>query len=79
MLLSVFKEIDVNDKNNSCDDEIFNLKNLEIILNENFPEIEILGLFQTVKDAKLFIKNNSIDLFFEYFNINRKQLQFYIK
>lgn len=46
------------------DDEILNLKNLEIILNENFPEIEILGLFQTVEDAKLFIENNSIDLLF---------------
>lgn len=44
------------------DDEILNLKNLEIILNENFPEIEILGLFQTVEDAKSFIENNPIDL-----------------
>jgi two-component system LytT family response regulator len=46
------------------DDEILNLKNLEIILNENFPEIEILGLFQTVIDAKLFIENNPIHLLF---------------
>ncbi len=46
------------------DDEILNLKNLEIILNENFPEIEILGLFQNVADAKFFILNNSIDLLF---------------
>lgn len=46
------------------DDEILNLKNLEIILNENFPEIEILGLFQNVADAKIFIENNPIDLLF---------------
>ncbi len=46
------------------DDEILNLKNLEIILNENFPEIAILGMFQTVVDAKLFIENNTINLLF---------------
>ncbi|WP_395058128.1 LytR/AlgR family response regulator transcription factor [Flavobacterium sp.] len=46
------------------DDEILNLKNLEIMLNENFPEIEILGSFQTVIDAKLFIENNPIHLLF---------------
>lgn len=46
------------------DDENLNLKNLEIILNENFPEIEILGLFQTVEDAKSYIENNPIDLIF---------------
>jgi DNA-binding LytR/AlgR family response regulator len=45
------------------DDEILNLKNLEIILIENFPEIQILGLFQTTEDAKLFI-DNSIQLLF---------------
>ena len=36
------------------DDEILNLKNLEILLNENFKEIEIIGLFQNVEDAKIF-------------------------
>ncbi len=46
------------------DDEILNLKNLEIILIENFPEIQILGLFQTAEDAKLFIDNNPIQLLF---------------
>nr|WP_309757256.1 LytTR family DNA-binding domain-containing protein [Flavobacterium sp.] len=46
------------------DDEILNLKNLEIILIENFPEIQILGLFQTTEDAKLFIDNNPIQLLF---------------
>jgi two-component system LytT family response regulator len=46
------------------DDEILNLKNLEIILTENFPEVEILGKFQTVADAKLFIENNPIHLLF---------------
>jgi two-component system, LytTR family, response regulator len=46
------------------DDEILNLKNLEIILNENFPEIIVLGMFQNVADAKLFIENNPIDLLF---------------
>ena len=46
------------------DDEILNLKNLEIILNENFPEIEILGIFQSVNDAKSFIVSNEINLIF---------------
>ncbi len=46
------------------DDEILNLKNLEILLIENFPEIEILGKFQNVTDARNFIENNSIDLLF---------------
>ncbi len=46
------------------DDEILNLKNLEIILNENFPEISILGMFQNVSDAKIFIENNPIDVLF---------------
>jgi two-component system LytT family response regulator len=46
------------------DDEILNLKNLEILLNENFKEIEIIGLFQNVEDARHFIENNTIDLVF---------------
>jgi two-component system LytT family response regulator len=46
------------------DDEILNLKNLEILLNENFKEIEIIGLFQNVEDARHFIENNAIDLVF---------------
>jgi two-component system, LytTR family, response regulator len=46
------------------DDEILNLKNLEIILNDHFLEIEILGMFQTVAHAKKFIDENSIDLLF---------------
>ena len=46
------------------DDEILNLKNLEVILNTNFKEIEILGLFQSVELAKKFIENNAIDLLF---------------
>ncbi len=46
------------------DDEILNLKNLEIILNENFSEIDVLGMFQSVDEAKKFIDNNSIDLLF---------------
>ena len=46
------------------DDEILNLKNLEVILNNNFQEIEIIGLFQNVVDAKNFINNNPIDLLF---------------
>jgi two-component system LytT family response regulator len=48
------------------DDEILNLKNLEILLNENFKEIEIIGLFQNVEDARHFIENNTIDLVFLY-------------
>ena len=46
------------------DDEILNLKNLEILLTKNFPEIEILGKFQNVFDAKKFIETTSIDLLF---------------
>ena len=46
------------------DDEILNLKNLELILNKNFAEIDIVGLFQNVSDAKNFIDSNSIDLLF---------------
>lgn len=46
------------------DDEILNLKNLEAILNNNFPEIEIIGMFQNVHDAKNFMEANPIDLLF---------------
>jgi two-component system, LytTR family, response regulator len=46
------------------DDEILNLKNLEIILTENFPEIELLGMFQSVDNARIFIEKNPIDLLF---------------
>ena len=46
------------------DDEILNLKNLEVILNNNFQEIEVIGLFQNVVDAKNFIESNTIDLLF---------------
>ena len=46
------------------DDELLNLKNLEVILNNNFQEIEIIGLFQNVLDAKNFIDTNAIDLLF---------------
>lgn len=46
------------------DDEILNLKNLEIILNENFPEIEVLGLFQSSQDAQCFIDTNTVQLIF---------------
>ncbi len=46
------------------DDELLNLKNLEIIINEKFPEIEIQGMFQNVDDAKKFLEKNAIDLLF---------------
>lgn len=46
------------------DDEILNLKNLEVLLNNNFQEIEIIGMFQSVSDAKTFIENNAINLIF---------------
>ena len=46
------------------DDEILNLKNLELILQRNFQEIEIIGAFQNVADAKFFIQNNAVDLLF---------------
>jgi two-component system, LytTR family, response regulator len=46
------------------DDEILNLKNLKLILNNNFPEIEVVALFQNVAEAKLFLEENNIDLLF---------------
>lgn len=46
------------------DDEILNLKNLELLLCDYFPEIEILGSFQSVASAKNFIDNNPIQLLF---------------
>ena len=46
------------------DDEILNLKNLEIILNNYFPEIEIVGMFQNVDRAKSYIESNSFNLLF---------------
>ena len=46
------------------DDEILNLKNLELILHRNFQEIEIIGKFQNVADAKIFIQKNPFDLLF---------------
>lgn len=46
------------------DDEILNLKNLKLILNNNFPNIEVLAFFQNVADAKAFLEENNIDLLF---------------
>ena len=46
------------------DDEILNLKNLEIIIHQNFQEIEILALFQSVNDARIFLETNTIDVLF---------------
>lgn len=46
------------------DDEVLNLKNLEFILGANFPGIEIIGAFQNVEAAKLFMENNAFDLLF---------------
>ena len=49
------------------DDEILNLKNLEVILKNHFQEIEIIGLFQNAIDAKIFIKNNRVSYIIELF------------
>ena len=46
------------------DDEILNLKNLEFIIKTHFHEIEIVGMFQSVADAKLLLGNIKIDLLF---------------
>ena len=46
------------------DDEILNLKNLEILLVENFFDISIVAMFQNVSDAKNFILSNKIDVLF---------------
>lgn len=46
------------------DDEIFNIKNLEWYLDEDFPEITVLRTFTNIADANDFILRNSIDLVF---------------
>jgi two-component system LytT family response regulator len=45
------------------DDEELNLKNLEILL-QNFSNIELVGCFKTVEMARLFIKQNKVELLF---------------
>lgn len=46
------------------DDEEFNLRNLEIVLKDNFQEIEILGAFKSVKSAGEVLKTTPVDLIF---------------
>lgn len=46
------------------DDEILNIKNLEIILSENFNQIKVLGGYTNVTEAEEFINKNEIDLIF---------------
>ena len=46
------------------DDEISNLKGLEKKLNTLFPEIEIVGMFQSPEDAINAINNNQPDILF---------------
>jgi hypothetical protein len=45
-------------------------------LIENFPEIQILGLFQTTEDAKLFIDNNLFNYYFRHINADREWIRF---
>jgi two-component system LytT family response regulator len=44
------------------DDSLISLKTLEFILKENFSEIEIVGTFENVAEASLFIHTNAVDL-----------------
>lgn len=46
------------------DDELLNIKNLEIILQENFPMICLEASFQTVQSAFEYINQNAVDLVF---------------
>lgn len=54
------------------DDEVLNLKNLELFLSQNFTEINIIGSFTTVDDAYHFSKNESVDLVFLDINMPEK-------
>ena len=46
------------------DDELLNIKNLEIILQENFPMICVESSFQNVQSAFEYINQNAVDLVF---------------
>lgn len=46
------------------DDELLNIKNLEIILHENFPLICVEATFQSVQHATEYINQNEVDLVF---------------
>lgn len=46
------------------DDELLNIKNLEIILQENFPMICVESSFQNVQSAFEYINQNAVDLLF---------------
>jgi two-component system LytT family response regulator len=46
------------------DDETLNVKNLEILLNENFEDLTILSTFTEAEQAKDFINKHEIDLIF---------------
>lgn len=46
------------------DDEKFNIKNLEFLLEENHPNISVVNTFTNVEEANDFINKNAIDLIF---------------
>lgn len=46
------------------DGEILNPLNIELILQQYFQEIEIIGALQNVADANFFIRNNAVDVLF---------------
>jgi len=46
------------------DDELLNVKNLQILLTENFQSISIIGTFTDVDSASEFINSNEVDLIF---------------
>lgn len=46
------------------DDEELNLRNLELLINENCKEIAVAGCFQSATDAIDFIDKNAIDIVF---------------
>ncbi len=46
------------------DDEHFNLRNLDLIVRENIPEVEVVSLFSNADDAIYFMEKNKVDLVF---------------
>ena len=46
------------------DDEELARKNLQVMLNDYCPEVEVIGLDANIREAEEFIKSNSIDILF---------------
>ena len=55
------------------DDEELARKNLQVMLNDYWPEVEVIGLAANIREAEEFIKSNSIDILF--LDINAKWIR----